>query len=176
MASPFVHVEISSRELERAKQFYARAFNWKYQETMPNYALIDAGLKPGEYGCAGGLMSVPQGMPGPAVTVYVQVDDVDAALGRVAAAGGQVLGQKMEVPGYGWFAPFRDPDGNFLCVWKPAMPAPPAPPPAPSKPEAAAASAPAPAKKPAAKKAAAKKPAAKAKAKPKAKPKSKKAR
>ncbi|HEV8323064.1 MAG TPA: VOC family protein [Myxococcota bacterium] len=147
MASPFVHVEISSRDLERAKLFFGQVFGWTYQVSMPNYAVIQSGLKPGDYGCAGAVMPVPVGMPGPTVTVYVQVDDVDAALGRVAAAGGQVLGQKMEVPGYGWFAPFRDLDGNVMCVWKAAAPPPPAA--APPKKAASRARAGAAARKPA---------------------------
>jgi predicted enzyme related to lactoylglutathione lyase len=47
------------------------------------------------------------------------VDDVDAALRQVAAAGGKVLGnvEQYNCERFGWFV---DPDGNKIELWQPA--------------------------------------------------------
>jgi predicted enzyme related to lactoylglutathione lyase len=49
----------------------------------------------------------------------LRVDDVDAALARVAAAGGEVDERRedSELGRFGWFA---DPDGHRVELWEPA--------------------------------------------------------
>jgi predicted enzyme related to lactoylglutathione lyase len=47
------------------------------------------------------------------------VDDVDAALGQVVAAGGKTVGKVRASP-YGRFGWFQDPDGNKVELWEPA--------------------------------------------------------
>jgi uncharacterized protein len=44
----------------------------------------------------------------------VQVDSVDGTLAKNAALGGVVALPKMPVPGVGWLAYMKDPDGNIL--------------------------------------------------------------
>jgi predicted enzyme related to lactoylglutathione lyase len=38
----------------------------------------------------------------------------------VAAAGGEVLQGRIEIPGVGWSAYFRDPEGNTMGLFQPA--------------------------------------------------------
>jgi predicted enzyme related to lactoylglutathione lyase len=56
MANPFVHVELHTKDLPRAREFYSRLFGWKLQDMpMPgggSYTMIDVG------GGADGWMSV----------------------------------------------------------------------------------------------------------------------
>lgn len=47
------------------------------------------------------------------------VDDVESALRRVEAAGGTVVQGRMAVPGVGWSAYVRDPEGNTIGVFQP---------------------------------------------------------
>ena len=49
------------------------------------------------------------------------VDDVDAALTAVVAAGGKTIGKACDYPNgrFGWF---MDPDGNKVELWRPAAP------------------------------------------------------
>jgi predicted enzyme related to lactoylglutathione lyase len=42
--------------------------------------------------------------------------DFDAALARIAEAGGTVVQGPMEVPGGAWIAQARDPQGAFFAI------------------------------------------------------------
>ena len=117
MSNPFVHVELNTNDVAKAKGFYSKLFDWK-MEDMPmengTYTIINVGE-----GTGGGLMKHP--MPGaPSMWLsYVLVDDVDAATGKVKALGGTVMKEKTEVPGMGWLAIIADPTGAMLGLWKP---------------------------------------------------------
>lgn len=120
MGNPFTHVEIGSRDMEKARGFYEQVFDWKI-EAMPMgegqvYGTIDTGTPPG-----GGLFEPAPEVP-VGVTVYIQVDNVEEALGKIEGAGGKTVMPKQEVPGEGWFALFSDLDGNVLGLWE-SMPA-----------------------------------------------------
>jgi predicted enzyme related to lactoylglutathione lyase len=117
MANPFVHVELNTTDVAKAKGFYSKLFDWKLED-MPmeggTYTLIHVGE-----GTGGGLMKHP--MPGaPSIWLaYVLVDDVDAATTKVRALGGTVMKDKTEVMGMGWLAIIVDPTGAHLGLWKP---------------------------------------------------------
>jgi uncharacterized protein len=54
MANPFVHVELTTRELEKSKEFYGKLFDWRF-ETVPagpdsTYTLIKVGEGTGALG------------------------------------------------------------------------------------------------------------------------------
>ncbi|MGZ6070176.1 MAG: VOC family protein, partial [Myxococcaceae bacterium] len=54
MANPFVHVELQTTDIKRARDFYARLFDWKLEDTpMPGgtYTMIGVGE-----GTGGGMM------------------------------------------------------------------------------------------------------------------------
>ncbi len=42
---------------------------------------------------------------------------IDADLKQVAKLGGEVLRQKTEIPGMGWYGIFKDPTGNVLAIY-----------------------------------------------------------
>jgi uncharacterized protein len=121
MPNPFVHVELATTDLGKAKQFYGKLFDWKTQDMpMPEgtYTMID----PGEiqYGSGGGMMQHP--MPGaPSMWMaYVQVDDVKAATAKAKSLGAQVMRDVTEVKGMGWFTIIVDPTGAHLGLWESA--------------------------------------------------------
>ena len=116
MANPFVHVELSTNDVAKAKSFYSKLFDWKMEDVPMDggaYTMISVGE-----GTGGGLMKHP--MPGaPSMWLsYVLVDDVDAATSKVKALGGTVLKDKTEVMGMGWLAIIVDPTGAMLGLWK----------------------------------------------------------
>ena len=122
MGNPIVHVEFSSRNPAKAKVFYESLFDWKFQfDPKMNYYMFEPGQGPG-----GGLFQNDQMPPG--VQVYVGVPDVDASLKKAEALGAQVLRWKDEIPGFGWFGMFRDPEGITMAVYQALMAAPPAKP------------------------------------------------
>ncbi len=117
MANPFVHVELNTNDVAKAKSFFSKLFDWK-MEDMPmdggTYTIINVGE-----GTGGGLMKHP--MPGaPSMWLaYVLVDDIDAATRKVKELGGTVMKDKTEVMGMGWLAIIVDPTGAHLGLWKP---------------------------------------------------------
>jgi predicted enzyme related to lactoylglutathione lyase len=117
MANPFVHVELNTNDVGKAKSFYSQLFDWK-MEDMPmedgTYTMINVGE-----GTGGGLMKHP--MPGaPSLWLsYVLVNDIDTATKKVKALGGTVMKDKTEVPDMGWLAIIVDPTGAMLGLWKP---------------------------------------------------------
>jgi predicted enzyme related to lactoylglutathione lyase len=49
----------------------------------------------------------------------IGVDNLDASIANVTAAGGEVLGGKMDIPGIGIFARCKDTEGNFFSMLQP---------------------------------------------------------
>lgn len=117
MANPFVHVELATNDVAKAKSFYGKLFDWK-MEDVPMESGVYTMIAVGE-GTGGGLMKNP--MPnGPSLWLaYVLVDDLEAATKKVRALGGTVMKDVTEVMGMGSLAIIVDPTGAMLGLWKP---------------------------------------------------------
>ena len=117
MANPFVHIELHTGDLAKAKAFYSSLFDWKLQDMpMPDgssYTMINVGE-----GTGGGMMSTPApGVP-PHWLAYVGVDDVAAATEKARALGAAVVQDVVEVAGYGWLSILTDPTGATFALWQ----------------------------------------------------------
>ena len=110
----FVHVEIPARDLRRAKDFYGKVFGWQFQDAGKDYTLFS----PPDGGVGGGINKVKQVPKRPVVQAYIEVADIDAKLKEVKKARGKVVKLKKEVPGFGWWAAFSDPQGTVLFLWQ----------------------------------------------------------
>ncbi len=113
-----VHVEIPVTNLKRAKEWYVKMFGWTVQDVGKNYALWNppGGMSAG--GAAGGLYLVKKLPARAAVRAYIEVHDIDAKLAEIKKARGKVLVKKSEVPTFGWWAAFKDPQGAELYLWQ----------------------------------------------------------
>lgn len=56
--------------------------------------------------------------PAQPITVTVEVASLEGTLATVAREGGVVVVPKSPVPEMGWFAFFKDPDGNIVGAWE----------------------------------------------------------
>ena len=122
MGNPFVHIELTTSDVGRAKSFYKSLFDWKLKDVDmgggQTYTMIDVGN-----GTGGGMFEMP-GAP-IAWVPYAAVGDVAKSTEKARALGAQILKEKSEVPGMGWFSIFRDPTGALIALWEPkpkAMP------------------------------------------------------
>ena len=118
MGSPVVHFEIGGPDGPVLQQFYRDLFGWKVDvqgAEMGNYGLVSAN----EGGIGGGLLPTTDGMPVRSyVTFYVQVDDIQVALDKLAGMGGNPIMPPMEIaPGMGHIAMFADPAGNSIGLY-----------------------------------------------------------
>ena len=113
-AHPIVHVEISAKDRVAAANFYNDVFGWEVEQ-MPemNYATFKASETLG-----GGFNPVTKENPAGTVLVYIEADDIEGTLAHINQHGGQTLQPKMEIPGIGWFAVFKDPTGNTMALYK----------------------------------------------------------
>jgi uncharacterized protein len=116
MANAFVHNELNTTDVAKAKAFYGKLFDWKLED-MPmgdmSYTTIGVGD-----GVGGGIMANP--MPGaPSFWLsYVIVDDIAAATAKAKSLGATVMKDVTEVPNMGWFSIITDPTGAHLGLWK----------------------------------------------------------
>jgi predicted enzyme related to lactoylglutathione lyase len=102
------YFELPSRDLAAAKRFYAEAFGWELTDFGPTYAAtltgdVDIGLQSD--------MAEATRAPLP----VIDVDDLEAYLAKVQAAGATIAKPIFGFPGGRRFH-FLDPNGNELAV------------------------------------------------------------
>ncbi len=114
MANPFCHVELNTTDVNKAKTFYTKLFDWKLEDVPGDYTMIKVGE-----GTGGGLMKNP--IPGaPSFWLsYVLVDDIEASTQKAKSLGATVMKDVTEVMGAGWLSIIADPTGAHLGLWKP---------------------------------------------------------
>lgn len=114
MGNPFIHVELATEDLPRAKQFYKSLFDWRIEEISGmDYLMIEVGE-----GTGGGMMENP--VPGISShwLAYVLVDDIAAMTKKAKSLGASVAKDVTEVPDAGLFSVIVDPTGAELGLWQ----------------------------------------------------------
>ena len=111
---PVVHIEIPSKDRKKNSKFYRELFGWELTEyDEMDYTLFDPKEGPG-----GGFPIVDGDLyKTDRVLIYIQSDDIEADLKKIESLGGKTVLGKTEVPGFGWFGVFTDPDGNTLALY-----------------------------------------------------------
>lgn len=107
------YIELNVTDLATTRAFYEAAFGWRFNDYGPSYAGIRAAEGEAE---VGGLNAEGRPAPGGGPLVLLYSDDLDATLGAVEAAGGQVVSGPYDYPGGRRFH-FSDPSGNELGVY-----------------------------------------------------------
>ena len=113
------HIEFPADDVERAKRFYGAVAGWEFGEMagIPGFWLFRTGST------SGGGVGKRGETVGSVVRVYIDVDDLDAAVAAATANGGSVVTPPSPVPGQGRYAAVLDPEGNELGLFE-AAPAP----------------------------------------------------
>lgn len=113
----FTWNELATTDSAAAFDFYRQLFDWEKQEELDmgdGWMYRMFGQKDRMYG---GIYKKPPDLPAPPHWLfYVNVDDLEAALGRVEERGGQVLNGPMEVPGGDRTAQCLDPQGIAFAL------------------------------------------------------------
>jgi predicted enzyme related to lactoylglutathione lyase len=119
MPNPFVHCELATTNVPKAKAFYKKLFAWKLADLpMPTPAGKYTSIGVGK-GTGGGMMQ--QMIPGAdsAWMPYVLVADIDASTKKAKKLGAKVMKEVTEVKGMGWLSIIVDPTGAMLGLWEP---------------------------------------------------------
>ena len=119
MSNPFVHVELNTTDLEKAKGFYAKLFEWTLEDTKMgengdlDYTMIKVGK-----GTGGGMMKQLIPGAGSAWLPYVDVQDIKASTKKAQSLGAKVMKDVTEITGMGWLSIIVDPTGAMLGFWQ----------------------------------------------------------
>jgi predicted enzyme related to lactoylglutathione lyase len=108
MAARLNYVELPATNLAASRAFYESAFGWAMTAYGPTYAAT------GGEGTNIGLQADPTEAR-PAPLPVITVDDLEAAVERVLAAGGSLVVPIFAFPGGRRFH-VRDPGGNEIAV------------------------------------------------------------
>lgn len=114
-----IHFEIHAENPVAAAAFYTSVFGWKIEKwAETDYWIVVTGDK-AEPGISGGMLKRKGSAPleGAAVNAYVctiEVASLADTREKILQAGGVEALQKMPVPGLGWLAYYKDPDGNLF--------------------------------------------------------------
>ena len=119
--------ELLSSDPAGAETFYRAVFGWEPEhldmEKFGGYTLLRRPGVTDDTGgdkSAGGLMKLPEGLPGSFWLTYIAVENCDATVDKAASLGGKVLMPGTDIPGIGRFAAFLDPQGAAFSVLEPA--------------------------------------------------------
>ena len=118
MANPFVHIELQTKDIPKAKEFYSRLFDWKLDDIpMPGGDMLYTMINVGE-GTGGGMFANMDPQVPPHWLAYVGVDDIEASTQKARDLGASVLQDVMKVGDYGWLSVIKDPTGAVIAMWK----------------------------------------------------------
>jgi predicted enzyme related to lactoylglutathione lyase len=120
MANPFVHLELSTSDLSKAKDFYGSMFGWQFQDMDMGPAGIYSTFKT-DSGPGGGVAAMPGAGNKNSWLAYIGVDDIKAATEKAASLGAQVCMNSHEIPDVGWMSILNDPLGAPIALFQPKM-------------------------------------------------------
>ncbi|MDR3484010.1 MAG: VOC family protein [Bradyrhizobium sp.] len=107
--------ELLAADWQKAFAFYGELFGWRRAgaEIGPGdgYQMFSAGGQ-----TIGGMSTKRPTDPVPYWIFYINVDDIDAAIERLKACGGQVFEGPLEMPGGNWIARCGDPQGAAFAL------------------------------------------------------------
>jgi predicted enzyme related to lactoylglutathione lyase len=117
-----VHFEIPADDVEKLRKFYSELFGWKITHTPMgpiDYWLIetvpiDDKGEPIRPGVNGGMYK--RETPNEVPVNYIGIEDIDESIAKLEALGGAIVQGKQEVPGVGYIAVGRDPEGNAVAM------------------------------------------------------------
>lgn len=118
--NPVVHFEMPYEDPDRMVSFYESAFSWKmlrFGKDMDDYILAtttESDAIPGAPAGAinGGFYPNKPDWPVQHPSIVIAVDDIKKSMRAVEKAGGELLGESMEIPGIGLYVSFLDTEGN----------------------------------------------------------------
>ncbi len=113
MTNKLVHFAIEADDVERAKGFYERVFDWRFDPWGPPefYLIQNAGIH--------GALQKRIGSSSPGCKGFectIAVDDLKASMAKITTAGGVIAGAPHKIPTVGELVQFTDTEGNQAVI------------------------------------------------------------
>ena len=113
MPNPVVHWEIGGDDVKKLQDFYTRLFDWHVDANNPmDYGFVDTHT---ESGINGGIFPADGQRR---VTIFVEVNDLQAYLDKAEGLGGKTVMPPTEIPDTVTLAMFTDPEGTVVGLVK----------------------------------------------------------
>ena len=106
------YVEFPSKDMYKTKMFFAKAFDWKFQDYGTEYCAFSGAGIDGGFFKSDRVCSTESG----SVLIVLYSETLEETLTIVEEAGGKVIKSIFEFPG-GRRIHFADPNGNEFAVW-----------------------------------------------------------
>lgn len=118
--NPIVHFEVNAGMGGKTalQKFYRDSFGWQIQASGP----MEYGLLPAPEDGRGIGGAVDESDRGPEVLIYIEVEDIEAALAQAVGNGAALVQDVTVIPGMVTMALFRDPAGNLMGIIDSATP------------------------------------------------------
>ncbi len=113
-------IDVEVDDVEAAQAFYGGLFGWTFEQATPPglpFTYVIAQVDGQDVAGLGGPGS-PTGTPSGRWNTYVAVDDIEAAIGTVEAAGGRLVDPVEQAGEGGWNATIADPSGVPIRLWQ----------------------------------------------------------
>ena len=126
--NPVVHFEIPAKDRKRMAEFYTQVFGWRTQMLGPemgNYVVVtttelDNNGRPKNPGSInGGFFQKSNDKPDQYPSIVIAVNDIKQHMEKVKEAGGELLGEPIDIPGVGSYVSVHDTEGNRVALLQP---------------------------------------------------------
>lgn len=119
MKNRLTHFAIHTDDIERAKNFYDKVFDWGFNSYGQSDFLQIHDQKSEDGELIGALQSrkyspLPDMIIG--LECSISVENIDLTIEKIKDSGGKILMDKTAIPYVGWIAKFLDTEGNLLCA------------------------------------------------------------
>ena len=112
MSGQLVHFEIPADDTAKGREFWGSLFGWKFEAAPGGFEYFMTRISDQ---MGGAITNMEPGKRG--ARAYFDVDEINAGATRVKELGGEA-NEPSPVPGMGWFATCKDPQGNEFGLWQ----------------------------------------------------------
>lgn len=107
------HIEIPSSNLNQTKNFFNKVFGWEFKPFGNGYLLYN-----NHKGIMVGIRLVDKVNSGDTTVFHINVTSIDEIFLKVNSNGGSIFKEKSVIPAMGWYALFKDPQGNIIGLYQ----------------------------------------------------------
>jgi predicted enzyme related to lactoylglutathione lyase len=110
------HFEVPCNDPEKTINFFANVFGWTFQKLGEQEYWIAFSGDEKTPGINGAIMQKRD--PAQPIVNSIKVEKLDNTIFQIPLLGGTIVVPKTAVPGVGYLAYFKDPDGNIHGIWE----------------------------------------------------------
>jgi hypothetical protein len=114
MAAQFRHLALNADDVQRAKAFYESVFGWRFEPWGPPDYYQARNAAQGMIAALQHRRELKRGVRMAGFEATLAVDDLDAAMAAIEAAGGRLLSRPFYIETVGRLVYFEDPEGNLV--------------------------------------------------------------